>query len=143
MTVLVPELYVSDFEVSLDFYTRELGFTIRYRRDHDRFAYLERHGAELMIEEPVGRTWLLDHLERPYGRGINLQIASPDVQDLYHRLRGCEIIQPIETKCYRRQSDEVDQLQFVLADPDGYLLRFSQVLRVRPLNPRARPPASP
>ncbi|MGB2177889.1 MAG: VOC family protein, partial [Hyphomonas sp.] len=44
---LVPELYVSDLERSLDFYCGALGFSIVYQRPAERFAYIERGGAEL------------------------------------------------------------------------------------------------
>jgi hypothetical protein len=50
---LVPELYCSDFARSLKFYTGVLGFFVRYDRPEQRFAYLERDGAELMIEQTV------------------------------------------------------------------------------------------
>jgi catechol 2,3-dioxygenase-like lactoylglutathione lyase family enzyme len=46
---LVPELYCSDFDRTLHFYTDLLGFTVLYARPEERFAYLEREGAELMI----------------------------------------------------------------------------------------------
>ena len=54
MTTLVPELDVSDLEEALAFYVGVLGFSIRYDRTEERFAYLERKGAELMLEEAAG-----------------------------------------------------------------------------------------
>jgi catechol 2,3-dioxygenase-like lactoylglutathione lyase family enzyme len=50
---LVPELYVSDLDASLTFYAR-FGFVVRYARPAERFAYLAREEAELMLEEPSG-----------------------------------------------------------------------------------------
>ena len=58
MAKLVPELYCSDFERSLRFYVEILGFRILYDRPEEKFAYLDREGAELMIEQPAGRRWL-------------------------------------------------------------------------------------
>lgn len=46
---LVPELNCTDFERSLAFYTDVLGFGVRYARPEQKFAYLEREGAELML----------------------------------------------------------------------------------------------
>ena len=134
MAALVPELYVSDVAASLDFYTRLLGFTVRYARADEGFAYLERDGAELMIEQPgSGRAWLVGSLEHPYGRGISLQIATRDVVRLYETLEStAEIVQPIERKTYARSRDSIEVDQFVIADPDGYLLRFSEVIAVIP-----------
>ena len=57
---LVPELYVSDIGRSLRFYTGVLGFAVLYDRPEERFAYLVRDGAALMLDQPAdpGRTWL-------------------------------------------------------------------------------------
>ena len=49
--LLVPELHCSDLDESLAFYVGLLGFRILYDRPEDRFAYLDRSGAELMLEE--------------------------------------------------------------------------------------------
>ena len=82
---LVPELYCSDFERSLSFYTKTLGFAVRYARPEERFAFLDREGAQIMIEQPGddGRAWLAGELAYPYGRGINLEIEVSDVAALF------------------------------------------------------------
>lgn len=36
---LKPELYVTDFKKSLQFYTEILGFTIEYQRENPLFAF--------------------------------------------------------------------------------------------------------
>jgi catechol 2,3-dioxygenase-like lactoylglutathione lyase family enzyme len=72
---LVPELGVSDFQRSLDFYTRILGFSVAYQREEEGFAYLTLGQAQIMIDEiGKGRTWETGNFEYPLGRGINLQI---------------------------------------------------------------------
>ena len=48
---LVPELCVSDIEKSLDFYSNTLGFEIKYGRPEEGFAYLDKEGAQIMLEE--------------------------------------------------------------------------------------------
>jgi catechol 2,3-dioxygenase-like lactoylglutathione lyase family enzyme len=75
---LIPELYCSNFERSLEFYTNLVGFSVSYSRPEEKFAFLEREGAQLMIEELMqsDRTWLAGRLEHPYGRGVNLQIRT-------------------------------------------------------------------
>jgi lactoylglutathione lyase len=50
---LVPELYCADLERSLRFYRETLGFAVCYARPEERFAYLERDGAQLMLEQPT------------------------------------------------------------------------------------------
>jgi hypothetical protein len=52
--MLVPELDVVDFAVSMRFYAEVLGFRTLFERPAERFAYLERDGVELMIEEAAG-----------------------------------------------------------------------------------------
>ena len=125
---LVPELYVSDLATSLAFYCEVLGFEIDYARPNERFAYLKRGSAALMLEEPIGRTWLAGPLEPPFGQGMNLQIMVEDVRALYTLCERAQakIILALETKAYQRRDDTVSQTQFVVQDPDGYLIRLAQ-----------------
>ncbi len=134
LSKLVPELYCSDFNRSLAFYTQQLGFQILYQRPEDKFAYLSREGAEVMIEElGVGRNWITAELKPPFGRGMNLQIAVSDVVKLYNSLQnsGVAFFLPLEEKWYRRDDVFVGNHQFIVQDPDGYLLRFAQDLGSR------------
>jgi lactoylglutathione lyase len=132
---VVPELYCSDFRRSLQFYAEVVGFSIKYDRPEERFAYLELAGAGLMIEQTTdpARMLVAAELEHPYGRGVNLQIWVDRVDDLYARVRGdgSHIFLPLEERWYRRDSEEVGNRQFVVMDPDGYLLRFAQDLGSR------------
>jgi catechol 2,3-dioxygenase-like lactoylglutathione lyase family enzyme len=134
---LVPELYCADIGRSLRFYTEVAGFTVRYQRPENRFAYLERDGAQLMIEQPTDRTWLAAPLEYPFGRGINLQIRVDDVDALHDAVvaSGARILVPMEEKWYRRDDRQLGNRQFVVLDPDGYLLRFFSDLGSRPMAP--------
>lgn len=133
---IVPELYVSDFQRSLPFYVEVLGFTVRYSRSEERFAYLDLDGAELMIEQTPdpSRTFVAAALEYPLGRGMNLQIEVADANVLYQRLlaANCPIFLPLEERWYRRGDEEEGNRQFVVLDPDGYLLRFWHNLGTRP-----------
>jgi catechol 2,3-dioxygenase-like lactoylglutathione lyase family enzyme len=128
MAPLVPELDVTDLDISLAFYCDILGFRVRYQRPEERFAYLEREGAELMLEEAAGpgRRFRTAPLERPFGRGANFQIRVTDAPGLIERVRGAgaSILLAIEDRWYRRGDGEVGNRQFVVVDPDGYLLRF-------------------
>ena len=134
---VVPELYCSDFQRSIEFYTANLGFKALFVREEDRFAFLDRNGAQIMIEQPKypERTWLAGELQAPYGRGINLLIRAEDVVHLYGDLLAaeCRIQVPIEEKWYRRDQHLIGARQFVVRDPDGYLLRFSESLGTKPI----------
>ncbi len=132
---LVPELCCSDIERSLAFYTGILGFVVLYARPEEQFAYLEREGAELMIEQPTGRNWTTAELSHPYGRGINFQIEVADVQALHAQCEAASatIYLPLEDKWYRADDKLVGNRQFIVQDPDGYLLRFFTDLGERPI----------
>lgn len=130
VAALVPELYVSDLDRSLDFYCGVLGFRIVYQRSGERFAYIERNGAELMLEKPVGRVWLAGPLEPPYGRGVNFQIEVADAAALREvaLAAGAPLIMDLEDKTYLRDDEPIRVRQCVVQDPDGYLLRFSELV---------------
>ena len=134
---VVPELYCTDLERSLVFYTKVCGFGVRYARPEERFAYLELAGAELMLEQTVRleRTWVAAPLEYPLGRGMSLQIEVTGLLALHDRVieDGCRIFVPLEERWYRRETEEVGNRQFVVMDPDGYLLRFFEGLGSRAL----------
>ncbi len=131
---LVPELVCRDLAQSLTFYLDVLGFSIAYERPERRFAYLEREGAELMLQEPVGRSFVNGELAPPYGRGINLQIEVSDIASLLASVQnaGLPLFLELEDRWYRKDDTEVGNRQFVIADPDGYLLRFFENLGSRP-----------
>jgi catechol 2,3-dioxygenase-like lactoylglutathione lyase family enzyme len=133
---IVPELDVKDLNLSVAFYVTVLGFRIRYDRPEERFVYLEREAAELMLEEAAGpgRRFRTAPLAHPYGRGVNFQIRCSDVAALERRVAaaGSAFIVPLETRWYRAGDLELGNRQFVVADPDGYLLRFFEDLGPRP-----------
>ena len=134
---LVPELAITDYEKSLDFYTKILGFTIEYKRVEEGFAYLSLGESQIMIDQ-IGktRTWRTGEFEHPLGRGINLQIKVVEsIDSLLERLRQNNItlfMEP-EEKWYRKEDYEVGNKQFLVQDPDGYLLRFFEDLGRREL----------
>ncbi len=129
---LIPELYCSNFQQSLKFYTDILGFTVSYLRSQDRFAFLERQGAQLMIEQTVqlDRLWVIGGASPPYGRGVNLQIKTKDAKTLYEKCKkeGASIFLPLEEKWYQIENQLTGNLQFIVLDPDNYLLRFFESL---------------
>ena len=135
-TPLTPELVCSDFKISVSFYTQVLGFKIQYQREENGFAMLERQGSWLMLDQMMpgsSRTWIAAPLEAPFGRGINLQMETDKVDDLYTRVQsaGVPIFLPMEEKWYRCDDIYLGNRQFIVQDPDGYLLRFFQDLGER------------
>lgn len=129
---LIPELYCADIAISLNFYTEILGFNIQYQRKDEGFAMLERQGACLMLDEinQTKRLWLTATLTKPFGRGINIQIKTTRVDALYHRIQDTSghIFMPIEEKWYQAGACLISHRQFIVLDPDGYMLRFFEEL---------------
>jgi catechol 2,3-dioxygenase-like lactoylglutathione lyase family enzyme len=132
---LVPELDVSRLEASLDFYIGCLGFEVLYRREHEGFAMIAHEGVRLMLEQAdsPSRHFRTAALEHPYGRGINFQITISDVDAIHDRAvaAGHAPLIPLEDRWYLCGPLEQGQRQFVIADPDGYLLRFCSDLGSR------------
>lgn len=132
---LIPELDVADLSVSLGFYRDLIGFTLSFDRPEEAFAYLERGPVHLMLQQAdgPGRRFRTAPLERPFGRGINLQIRVEEANVIHDRLlaAGTRLLLPMEERWYRRDDRLRGNRQFVVEDPDGYLLRFYQDLGVR------------
>lgn len=126
---LVPELSVSDLGRSLQFYCEALGFSKRYSRPEEGFAFIEFGRACLMLDQlGVGRDWVTAPMQAPFGRGINLQIAVDRLDPLLDRLatQSIRLFLAVEDKRYRIGERVVTQRQFCVQDPDGYLLRFCE-----------------
>jgi lactoylglutathione lyase len=134
---LVPELICSDLVQSLRFYVGLLGFEVLYARPEDRFAFLEREAAKLMLEQPKthdDRLWPNAELTKPFGRGVNFQIKVSNVDQLHSAIvaAGKDCFLSIEERWYRRIDLELGVRQFAVQDPDGYLIRLSQSIGSRP-----------
>ncbi|CBJ91747.1 Glyoxalase [Xenorhabdus nematophila ATCC 19061] len=127
---MVPELTVTDFVASLDFYQRILGFGILIRRGNPDFVYLGLGEAQLMLEALHDSGWNTGELNKPLGRGINLQIEVDDVTPILTNLEinGITLYRPLKDNYYWIGDTQACQREFLVQDPDGYLLRFSQYI---------------
>jgi catechol 2,3-dioxygenase-like lactoylglutathione lyase family enzyme len=136
MARLVPELLVTDIKVSLHFWCDLCGFKIAFERLYEGFAYLDLEGAQVMLEERGrNRNWITAPLDAPFGRGVNFQIAAHSTDPILTSLAAANwrlFMQP-EDKWYRTGTAETGVRQFLVKDPDGYLIRFSQRLGKRPI----------
>ena len=131
---LIPEFCVADTALSLRFY-ETLGFTVLYQREEEGFVFLEREGAQLMLDKVAPDSWITAPFEKPLGRGVNLQIRVSDVDALYATAgqAGLVMFRPLYEKWYRVEDTQRGNRQFLIQDPDGYLLRFYQNLGERQL----------
>jgi catechol 2,3-dioxygenase-like lactoylglutathione lyase family enzyme len=132
---LVPELAVLDLTASLGFWCDLVGFDVSYARIEDGFAYLVLGRAHLMLDQiGVGRTWRTGELDVPLGRGVNLQVGVPSLEEPLQRLAAAQwslFLEP-EEKWYRTGTEEAGVVQFLVQDPDGYLLRLQSSIGKRP-----------
>lgn len=137
---LVPELWCSDFEASMAFYTTVVGFEVAQQRGNDAHAYLSLHGAQIMLAhwqlDGSWEPWHPEPMARPYGRGVNFQLMVPDIDGLYVAVlsRGTRPFRTIYDADIWKTDCIDTRRQFMILDPDGYVLRFAQSLRTRPVN---------
>ena len=130
--VLTPEFTVSDLAVSLEFWRDVLGFRIVFDRPERNFAYLERGGAQIMLSANTDG-WNTGKLEQPLGRGINFQIMVDDLNPILDavRAKNWPLFQDVKDVWYRVGDQEAGNREFLVQDPDGYLLRFAEDMGMR------------
>lgn len=144
---LVPELLVTDFGRSLAFWCDLVGFHVLYDRPDELFAMLKLGSAAVMIEQGQegARQWLTGALAAPRGRGLNVQITVPAVQPILDRLAAepWPLFMMPEERWYRAGEVQLGVRQFLVQDPDGYLLRLSESLGTRQACGGASPGSPP
>ncbi len=130
---LIPELCCKNLEKTLDFY-KLLGFKVEYEREENRFAFISIDSAQFMFQElKEDDKWSVGELTYPFGNGINFQIEVDNVDEIYNRLKenNIEILFDMEENWYRMDDKLLGNKEFLVQDPDGYLLRFSEDLGER------------
>lgn len=129
---MIPEFDVFDLEKSVHFYVDLIGFHIEYERPENKFVFLQLEKVQIMLQEiDCGNNkWETGKLEYPLGRGMNFQIDVPNVDEIYERLinDNHKIFANMEEHWYRKDNVLLGCKEFLVQDPNGYLLRFSQDL---------------
>ena len=122
---LIPELTVSNIDVSREFYEK-IGFKVVYERKENKFCFLQLEENQLMIEEQ-NDNWNTGEMKYPFGRGVNISMAVSDVEKLYNELKEkqIKIFLDLEVHEYRVNDEISMDKEFLIQDPDGYLLRFN------------------
>ena len=127
---IIPELAVSNLEKSLKFY-KVVGFKIEYDRPENKFAFISLGEIQFMLQE-ISNTdkWKLAPLTYPFGNGINFQLEIDNLNEIYNNLKNSnyKISFDIEENWYRQNNKLLGNREFLVQDPDGYLLRFSEDL---------------
>ena len=125
---LLPELSVTDINRTKAFYIDLLGFKLEYERPENKFMFLSFEGSQFMFEQIHDDGWNTAKFEYPLGRGINFSIETDNIDILYQKLIDADypMFRPMMTSQYRMNDEWLQQKQFLVQDPDGYLLRFNQ-----------------
>ncbi|MGE6377968.1 bleomycin resistance protein [Peribacillus muralis] len=126
---LVPELSVANISESKKFYLDVLGFHLEYERVEDKFAFLCLGEAQMKIEEMNG-SWSTAELMYPLGRGVNFQIEMEDVEGMAAALKdqGIKLFRDVLVNHYENDDVGVMVKEILVQDPDGDLIRFSQMI---------------
>ena len=122
---LIPELSVTDIEKSKGFYLN-LGFKVMYEKKEDKFCFLYLEDNQIMIEE-INNNWNVGEMKYPFGNGINISMTVSDIDSFYESIISKKIVlfRKIKTSKYRVDDIIYEDKEFLLQDPDGYLLRFN------------------
>lgn len=122
---LIPELSVTDIDISKQFYEK-IGFKIIYERKENKFCFIQLEENQIMIEE-INNNWDVGEMEYPFGRGINISMTINDIEQYYNNLKSNNIIifKDLEIHKYKVNDIIYEDKEFLIQDPDGYLLRFN------------------
>lgn len=119
------ELFVTDHDIAIDFYTRVLGFELRRRDEH--YASLAcgavTIGLGLVADLPEhedGPGFSQDRMARARGAGVEIVLETPDLDLLHQRVldSGHRLAEPMRERPWGLRD-------FRLIDPDGYYLRLT------------------
>ena len=123
---LIPELSVFDILQTKNFY-EELGFKIEYERQEEKFVFMSFQDSQFMFEQIHDDGWNTGELSYPLGIGINFSIAVEDVEGIYKLVKtlNFEIYRELTRNQYQVNGAEETQIEFLIQDPNGYLLRFT------------------
>ena len=125
-----PELSVTNLEKSLNFY-KTIGFKIEYERPENKFAFISLDEIQFMLQEIADDDkWDVAPLSYPFGNGINFQLEVENLDEIYSNLKNnnYKITFDQEENWYRQGDKLLGNKEFLVQDPDGYLIRISQDL---------------
>jgi len=133
---MIAEMMVQDYPRALAFWT-SLGFTPDFTRPTQMLACLSHpDGAQIMIYQRDG-DWETGPMEPPFGRGAVIQVFVKDATAAAATMadQGLPFYVPLRDK-WRDWGDCMGgQREFLVQDPDGYLIMVAQRLGTKPLSP--------
>ncbi len=123
MGPISPFFIVADLGRSLEVYTDQLGFDVRYRLPEDEpfFAMVGRGEAQILLKHVADDVVPIPNVSRHDGARWDafVHVEDPDALAAEFQQRGAEFRESLE--------DHDDGLRgFAVADADGYVLFFGQ-----------------
>lgn len=124
---LIPELTVFDINETKDFYINILGFKLEYERAENKFAFLSFEDSQFMFDQIHETGWNVGEFAYPLGIGINFSIEVVDIDKYYRKIKSQNITfyRDLMVNHYQVEDEMIEQKEFLIQDPNGYLLRFT------------------
>ncbi len=87
---------------------------------------MQLENNQIMLEEK-NENWNVGKMEYPYGNGINISMRVIDVDKKYKELKNNNIKMFLDLEIHEYKVDNkiYKDSEFLIQDPDGYLLRFN------------------
>ena len=131
----MAEMMVTDYPATYAFWTKVLGFGLAFERPEQKLACLEhRDGAQVMIYQRDG-DWEVGPMEAPFGRGVVIQVYVTNARAAAARVEAAGL--PFYVALREKWRDWGDRLggqrEFLVQDPDGYLVMVAERIGERPL----------
>lgn len=132
---LIAEMMVRDYPTALAWWTGLIGMATVFTRPAQKLALLQHpDGAQVMIYERDG-DWEVGLMEPPFGRGAVIQVFVVDVTAIHARFAATA--HPFYVDLREKWRDWGDRLggqrEFLVQDPDGYLVMVAERIGERPL----------
>jgi catechol 2,3-dioxygenase-like lactoylglutathione lyase family enzyme len=116
-----PQFLVTDIDRSIEFYTKMLGFEVRFLYE-DFYSGLTKDGYSIHLK--LAKPAIGERENRRNNNHLDITFSIEAIENLYDDLKSkpIEIIQSLRDMPYGRE--------FYIADPDGYIIAFLEEITV-------------
>ena len=110
-----PQLIVANLESSIEFYTKQLGFSIDFRYE-DFYAGVIKDGYSIHLKSGV--PFAEERKNKRQNEDLDISFLISGIETFYQEFlaKQVEVVQPLRQMPYGKE--------FYIADPDGYILCY-------------------
>ncbi len=110
-----PQLIVANLESSIEFYTKQLGFSIDFRYE-DFYAGVIKDGYSIHLKSGV--PFAEERKNKRQNEDLDISFSISGIETFYQEFlaKQVEVVQPLRQMPYGKE--------FYIADPDGYILCY-------------------